>query len=254
MPQSMLSLTVDQFAFAEQLFELYPNFLPTRSLYVDLEGSGSGNEQVVSFLWPQNPSPTRFQWVMAGPGEIINGEIIEEIINGLGVDVEALNSVVVYSAGGLDPQERSRVIELLDYDPWPDSTWVNLLLATQRSSEMSAAIKAHRHVVFKRDRKQVRRSLEALEWEFGIVRPPQIRGHNNKYSDGLEGEMHPLQSASDYSTGQLDESEQRWFKSYCRQDVESMFTIARTCERGIFSSSERAKRTRQHREPRNYSN
>ena len=247
MPQSMLNLTTDQQAFAEKLFELYPEFLPTRSLYLDLEGSGSGNERVLSVFWPQNPSPTRFEWVVAGPGEIIDGEVMEEIIDELGVDVEALNSVVVYSAGGLDPQERSRVIELLDYDPWPDSTWVNLLLATQRSSEMSAAIKNHRHVVFKRDRKQVRRSLEALEWEFGITRPPQIRGHNNNYSDGLEGEMHPLQSASDYSTGQLDESEQHWFESYCRQDVESMFKIARVCERGIFSSGERARRARQYR-------
>ena len=45
MPQSMLNLTTDQQAFAEKLFELYPEFLPTRSLYLDLEGSGSGNER-----------------------------------------------------------------------------------------------------------------------------------------------------------------------------------------------------------------
>jgi len=83
------------------------------------------------------------------------GEVIEEMIDELNVDVETLNSVVVYSAGGVDPEERSRVIELLDHDPWPESTWVNLLYVTQRSSEMSAAIKNHRNVVYKRDRIQV---------------------------------------------------------------------------------------------------
>ena len=243
----MLDLNEDQQAFSEKLFELYPEFLPTRSLYVDLEGSGSGNERVVSVFWPQNPSPTRFEWVVAGPGETIDGEAIEDVINELGADVEDVNSVVVYSAGGVDPQERTRVVELLDYDPWPDCTWVNLLSVTQRCREMSDAIKKHRNVVFKRDRIQVRRSLEALEWEFGIVRPPQIRGHNNNYSDGLAGEMHPLQSASDFATDQLDESDKRWFESYCRQDVESMFKIARDCERGIFSSSQRGSRTRHYR-------
>ncbi len=94
---------------------------------------------------------------MASPGEVI-----EEMIDELNVDVETLNSVVVYSAGGVDPEERSRVIELLDHDPWPESTWVNLLYVTQRSSEMSAAIKNHRNVVYKRDRIQVRRLLEGF--------------------------------------------------------------------------------------------
>ncbi len=48
----MLSLSADLYSFAETLFESYPEFLPTRSLYLDLEGSGSGNERVVSFYWP----------------------------------------------------------------------------------------------------------------------------------------------------------------------------------------------------------
>jgi hypothetical protein len=247
MAQSMLSLSADLLSFADTLFESYPEFLPTRSLYLDLEGSGSGNERVVSLYWPQNPSRTRFEWVVARPGEVIDGAVIEEMIYELDVDVETLNSVVVYSAGGINPQERSRVIELLDHDPWPESTWVNLLYVTQRSREMSAAIKDHRNVVYKRDRIQVRRSLEALEWEFGIVRPAHIRGHNNRYSDGLTGEMHALQSASDFATGQLDESQKKWFEAYCRQDVESMFKIARACERGIFSSSQRATRARRYR-------
>jgi len=246
MAQSMRNLTVDQLAFAAKLFEVYPKFLPTRSIYVDLEGSGSGNERVVSMFWPQNPSPSRFAWVVAGPGEIIDGSAINTLINNLGADIETINSIVVYSAGREDPDERTRVLDLLGHDPWPNATWLNLLYVTQLCTEMRTAIRTHRNVVFHTDRTQVRRSLEALEWEFDIFRASQIRGHNNVYIDGIPGDMHPLQSASDYATGQLGEEGMRWFEAYCRQDVESMFKITRECDRGLHTSTQRRRRLQQY--------
>lgn len=111
---------------------------------------------------------------------------------------------------------------------------------------MRTAIRAHRNVVFHSDRTQVRRSLEALEWEFGIFRTPEIRGHNYIYSDGVSGEMHPLQSASDYAAGLLGEEEMEWFEAYCRQDVESMFKISRKCDRALHTSTHRRLRRQQY--------
>lgn len=242
----MISISADQRAFAEKLFEIYPKFLPTRSLFLDLEGSGNGNERVVSLFWPQNPARTRLGWVVAAPGERIVGTDIQSVIDELDTDLENPNSVVVYSAGRENPDERTRVLDLLGFDPWPQSTWINLLYVTQLCREMSTAIRDHRNVVFRNDRTQVRRSLEALEWEFGIVRTADIRGHSNVYRDGLAGEMHALQSASDYAAGFLEPEDARSFEAYCRKDVESMFKISRTCDRGIFSSSIRARRIAQH--------
>jgi hypothetical protein len=244
--QSMSDRTADQLAFGRKLFEVYPEFLPTRSLYVDLEGSGSGNEQVVSIFWPQNPSRTRFEWAVARPSEVIDRKVVNSLIDNLGADIENINSVVVYSAGREDPDERTRLIDLLDYDPWPNATWVNLLYVTQLCTEMRRAIRAHRNVVFHSDRTQVRRSLEALEWEFGIFRTPEIRGHNNIYSDGISGDMHPLQSASDYAAGLLGEEEMEWFEAYCRQDVESMFKISRKCDRALHTSTQSRLRRQQY--------
>ena len=53
-----------QTAFASVLFEIYEDFLPTRSLDLDLEGSGSGIEEAISFYWPRNRLPKRFAWAI----------------------------------------------------------------------------------------------------------------------------------------------------------------------------------------------
>ena len=49
--------------FAETLFSLHPEFLPTQGLYLDLEGNGSGSEHIVSFYWPTLRSGKRFSWL-----------------------------------------------------------------------------------------------------------------------------------------------------------------------------------------------
>ena len=48
MAQRKLKLTEPQRSFALKLFETYPSFLPTHSLYLDLKGTGGGVEHIVS--------------------------------------------------------------------------------------------------------------------------------------------------------------------------------------------------------------
>ena len=38
--------------FAEALFGIYPEFLPTQALYIDLEGRNSGQQDILSCYWP----------------------------------------------------------------------------------------------------------------------------------------------------------------------------------------------------------
>jgi len=161
----------------------------------------------------------------------------------MGLARNNVNQVVAYSGGQEFPEERGRLVDLLHQDPWPDATWVNLLWVTQKSKEISNAIKQHRNVVFKRDKKQVRRSLEALEWEFKIFREPSIRSHSNVYRDGADGGMEVLKLTKAVVLGQANPAETQLLKRYCQQDVKSMFAISRHCERGLFTSKERSSRS-----------
>ena len=62
--------------FAETLFSLHPEFLPTQGLYLDLEGNGSGSENIVSFYWSTLRSGKMFSWLKKseeaniGPAEL----------------------------------------------------------------------------------------------------------------------------------------------------------------------------------------
>jgi len=237
-------LNEPQRAFAEKLFELYPDFLPTRSLYLDFEGSGSGWELIISLFWPKHREPRRFAWRICRDSKRVTREDVQSALEELEISGSGPSVVVAYSQGGYEPNERERLIDLLGIDPWPKASWVNLLHPFQQCPQMTATIERHRHVVHKKDKSQVRRSLEALEWEFDIIRDQAIRGHNNRYSDGLDGKMQVLSLAQKYARGGLSDAELKDLKAYCLQDVKSMYRIARTCELGLYGRGQRRERYR----------
>ena len=46
--------------FAKELFNLYPDFVPTQALYLDLEGRKNGSEDILSMYWPVLRGTERF--------------------------------------------------------------------------------------------------------------------------------------------------------------------------------------------------
>jgi len=244
--QKKLKLTDDQTAFARKMFELYPTFLPTKSLYVDLEGSGSGSESIVSLFWPQNSRAKRFTWVIRSATSAIASEDINKAVEELGIIDPQPQWIVTYAQGRYESEERERLIQLLGQDPWPNAIWINLLHVFQECREMTSAIRQHRNVKYRRDRTQIRRSLESLEWEFGITRNPNIRSKSNEYSDGLTGTMAVLTLAAELVGGTISTSQEKILYRYCKQDVHSMHRISRDCERGLYGRAARGRRYAEH--------
>ena len=63
--------------FAETLFGLYPDFIPTQALYIDLEGRQSGSEDILSFYRPALPGSVRFSWMTRSEASGIDLKAIE---------------------------------------------------------------------------------------------------------------------------------------------------------------------------------
>ena len=152
--------------------------------------------------------------------------------------------IVVYSAGKESPDERERLIGLLGQDLFPGSSWINLLHVTQQSRRIKSSIREHRNVWYARDQVRVRYSLEALEWEFGIERPVNIRSHSYRYRDldGGPGHMEVLATAQRSMLGSATEEEEQSLRDYCEADVKNMFQIAYASEQLLFTRSERRDR------------
>jgi hypothetical protein len=223
--------------FAETLFDLHPDFIPTQALYLDLEGRQHGSEDILSIYWPMLSRTKRFSWIKRTGSSSIGAVESGAHLQSLG----ASNArwVVVYSAGKDSPDERSRLVDLLGRDPFPDSTWINLLHVVQKCREIKHSITKHRNVWYGADRKQVRKSLEALEWEFGIHRPVNIRSHSNRYRDrdGESGQMEVLTISRRCIDGKASEDEQMALLDYCTADVKNMYEVSRACERLQFSKT-----------------
>ena len=228
--------------FAETLFGLYPDFLPTQGLYLDLEGNGSGSENILSFYWPALPGARRFSWMRRTESTDIRSAEIRTHIDSIGAS--RARWIVVYSAGQESPDERERLIGLLGQDPFPGSSWINLLHVTQQSRVIRSSIREHRNVWYARDQLRVRNSLEALEWEFGIERPVNIRSHSYCYRDldGGCGHMEVLATAQRSMLGSATEEEEQSLRDYCEADVKNMFQIAYASEQLLFTRSERRNR------------
>ena len=230
--------------FAETLFGLHPDFVPTQGLYLDLEGNGSGSENILSFYWPVLPGADRFSWMKRSESFDIGPVEMEAHLDWIGAS--RARWIVVYSAGQESPDERARLIGLLGEDPFPKSSWINLLYVVQQSKDMKRSITEHRNVWYGADRIQVRNSLEALEWEFGIERPINIRSHSNCYRDldGGHGDMQVLATAQRSISESATEEEEQSLREYCEADVRSMFEIAYTSEKLLFTQRERQDRRR----------
>lgn len=230
--------------FAETLFGLYPDFLPTQGLYLDLEGNGSGSENILSFYWPALPGAGRFSWMKRSESTNISYAEIKTHIDSIGAS--RAKWIVVYSAGQESPDERERLIGLMGQDPFPGSSWINLLHVTQQSMAIKSSIREHRNVWYARDQVRVRYSLEALEWEFGIERPVNIRSHSYRYRDleGGCGHMEVLATAQRSMSESATEEEEQSLRDYCEADVSSMFEIAYTSEKLLFTQSVRRDRRR----------
>ena len=239
-----MPVTDSKIQFAETLFDLHPAFIPTQALYLDLEGRQNGSEEIVSMYWPVLPGAVRFSWIKRSQTSDIG-------VQDMALHVQSIKAtdakwIVVYSGGQELPDERSRVVDLLGQDPFPKSEWINLLYVVQQCREMRRSITEHRNVWYGADRIQVRNSLEALEWEFGIERPINIRSHSNCYRDldGGHGEMQVLATAQRSISGSATEEEEQSLREYCEADVRSMFEIAYTAEKLLFTQSERQGRRR----------
>ena len=228
--------------FAKELFDLYPDFVPTQALYIDLEGRRNGSEDILSMYWPVLRGAERFSWFKQSGSTEINSRDLEAYLkSNRGTPVDC---IVVYSAGQESPDERTRLTDLLGDDPFPNSTWVNLLHVVQQCRDIKASIREHRNVWYGRDQIRVRYSLEALEWEFGIERPANIRSHSNRYKDldGEFGQMNMLTNARLSISESATEDEERSLREYFAADVKNMFAIAYASERLLFTRNERRDR------------
>ena len=228
--------------FAKKLFDLYPDFIPTQALYIDLEGRKNGSEDLLSFFRPALPGPTRFSWITRSETSEIDLKAMKTHLDSIGATTPKW--IVVYSGGQASPDERSRVTDLLGRDPFPDSEWVNLLHVVQQCPATKGSIRDHRHVWFAADRIRVRYSLEALEWEFGIERSIEIRSHSNRYRDlnGGPGQMEVLSTANRVIQGTASGDEELRLRRYCESDVKSMYEISYASEQMLFDRNQRTVR------------
>ena len=237
-----MSQLIAQKAFAKNLFDRHPTFIPTQALYVDLEGRQHGSEDILSLYWPVLPSAARFSWLTRTEGNPLELEHFLHHVET--IKAKKAKWIVVFSSGGDSPEERLRLADLFGRDPFPDSEWINLHQILSKSRHTKASIRQNRNVWFCRDRSRVRYSLEALEWEFGIERPSNIRSHSNCYKDmgGMSGQMEVLSMVQRVMNGSASENEELCLSQYCESDVKNMFEIASASEFILFSKLDRRSR------------
>ena len=70
---------------------------------------------------------------------------------------------------------------------------------------------------------------ENLEFLFGVRRAKDIRTHGGIYADESPGTFGVLTTEEQVVRGRATEATKKRLERYCRQDVKSMFKIARHC-------------------------
>lgn len=222
--------------YGRKLFDMYPGFRHTRALCLDLEGGGSGDERVLSLFWPQKQGKQRFNMIWRGePVESLDRAGLEYALNKLDCDPAALGWVCVFSGGDPEPQEKER-FELFFGDDWfPNAQWVNLHLVVRRCQLLMKAVRDHPWAYRMGNKKLAGYSLENLEYQFGIVRPVDLRSHSHRYVDGTVGEMKvlDLEQRIFSSVGDFEdmydsiEDDYDRLRDYCEWDVRSLFQVAK---------------------------
>jgi hypothetical protein len=222
-------LTSTKSAFAGVLFSAYPDFRPTRALYLDFEGS-LGNERILSLFWPRKLGADRLRLLWRGSEHLTLGKAgLVGTLDELGCDPDSLGYLVVFSGGVTTPDEKVRFEEVFGTGFFSEATWINLHEVLRECPEMMRAIRARRHCWFTEETR-VRYSLENLEREFGIYRPVDLRSHSHSYGDGSKGLMNVLELVAQVVSGKATEVQAALLTSYCLMDVSSMFKICRACQ------------------------
>jgi hypothetical protein len=158
---------------------------------------------------------------------------------------DPLTSVAVFSGrDGSQPKEQTWFEEWLGYQPFDGVPWVNFhepLVKTCLDNEPGArdtrkAIetcgcvrKLPKQNGVEPDPQKPQKQLEALECEFEIHRPREIRSAGNEYADGSTGTIKPLDLAREIGRNQNVHRNIELLSRYCRYDVESLFKIAEKC-------------------------
>ena len=224
-------------SFSDELFEQYEDLKPTESLYIDLEGSGAGNEDdpskgneyLMTMCWPQKGSPDRFQRIRRPSLAVeMNVKQLKDTLDSIDVNLKKLKHLIVFSGGREDPEEKLRVEKIFGEEVFRNCEWINLHAVLRSDWKMKRAIRERKWVWHCKDQRRVRYSLEALEYEFGVHRSRDLRAHSNCYSDG-PGTLHALKLARAWVNGSGSDHDTNLLMRYTRQDVEGMFRIAKKC-------------------------
>ena len=217
--------------FGNTLFEIYPEFITTRSLYIDFEGTGS-DEYILSLFWPQLKKVDRFNFLWRGDkSRLITHQSINKILRNMNFNIKILNSVVVFSVGDENPEEKDRFSNVLSKSDLNFYPWVNLHYVLKNSRETRSFIRKTAWAKYYKDQSRIRSSLENLEYQFGKIRYPELRSASNIYGDGKEGMMEILTRENELYKSNLQITSDPYILEYCRYDVESMFFISRKSQK-----------------------
>lgn len=213
-------------AFARNIFRVHPDLHSKHALYLDFEGS-ENFERILSVYWPHR---YRFDILWRGYSNApLTRNSLATMLSKLGCDEESIRWVIVFSAGYPVSKEQLRFESTFGDDWFPNAKWVNLHYFV-RHSPLRAAIKRTGWAKRIKDKKQILCSLENLEYQFGFVRPLQLRSHSNIYSDGNIGRMRVLEQEQKMFSLGLDVSSNPDLIDYCQWDVESMYELLKYCE------------------------
>lgn len=220
-------------SFAQELFDQYPDLAPTRSLYLDLEGSGGGTdddsdkgtESVLTVCWPQKGEPDRYKRIRRpSKSQPMTLQQLNDTLDELSINRAQLNHIVVFSGGMEEPDEKKRFEKVFGENIFGNSEWVNLHRVLRETPQMKRAIRQSRWV-WLTSRRSAHYCLEALEHEFNFRRPVNTRAHSNSYADGNPGTIYALKLANSWVDGSASVDDIRLLELYTRQDVEGMFRI-----------------------------
>ena len=232
--------------YANVFARLYPEFRPTQTLYLDIERDRWGRVLGLAAYWPQNKAPARFLFkhLSPGDGDRLPPDTFAQVNSMVYERRDHLTSVAVFNGReGIQTREQTWFENWLGHQPFEGVAWVNFhepLVKICLDKEPGArdtrkAIKTcgcvrklpKQNGVEPKSKMQ----LEALECEFDIHRPRAIRSAKNVYADGSKGTIEPLALAREIAGNQNVHRNIELLSRYCRYDVESLFMIAKQCNK-----------------------
>jgi len=212
---------------------MYPSFRPTRGLYIDFEGGGSrGEERILSVYWPQLAGAYRFGMLWRGWGDApVTLDAFLHMLGTLRCDPDTLEWVVVFSGGTDVPDEQVRFESIFGERLLARAQWVNLHKVMRRSRLLRRSVREAAWARSTGGQQRAVNCLENLEFQFGYVRPRQLRGHDYQHADGTVGQMEILRLEQEAYESGSGLAGFEYLIEYCRWDVETMFRIARWCDK-----------------------